>query len=274
MRPIAVSALALGFVIIALPAFGSADEFTNGTSGNWNQRAAAGQAGQPMPADSAPEPSGGNGPASDAPEKKAPSTPMAGYAYGNKGTGSTATAARPRPRYRTQGPVVNMPGFEQTADGGSRLFVQLSQNVPVEERKSPGSITYVLKGASPRVWNNTNALVTVHFNTPVSRARLVPAGKDVHFVIDLRAEATPTWKMTDAGDKGATLTIDFPKGDYLQPAGGGESPSAEGGTPAPGARHGKRGHGKGGKNKAGAAPAAPPPAASAPSTPAPSGPKP
>ncbi|MCW5831783.1 MAG: hypothetical protein KIS78_04940 [Labilithrix sp.] len=76
----------------------------------------------PPPADNADGAGGGSGPASEVPEKKAPSTPMAGYAYGDKPTASSRVA---RTRYRSRGPVVNMPGFEQTADGGSRLFVQL-----------------------------------------------------------------------------------------------------------------------------------------------------
>jgi hypothetical protein len=162
-------------------------------------------------------PQEGSGPNPDTPEApKKPSTSAAGYAYGDK---PAAAKGPPRVKYRRTGPVVNMPGFEQTSDGGSRLFVALSQTVPVEERKAQGSITYVLKGASPRVWNNTNALVTVHFNTPVYRARLVPHGQDLHFVIELRAEATPTWKMNEAaGDKPAMLAIDFPKGDYLSAA--------------------------------------------------------
>ncbi|MBX3210284.1 MAG: hypothetical protein KF764_34955 [Labilithrix sp.] len=194
---------------------------------------------------------GGSGPASDVPEKKAPSTPAAGYAYGDKAPTSSRAA---RTRYRSRGPVVNMPGFEQTADGGSRLFVQLSQNVPVEERKAQGSITYVLKGASPRVWNNTNALVTVHFNTPVSRARLVPQGHDLLFVVDLRSAATPTWKISESADKASVLTIDFPKGDYLEA--GGETPSADrrAAEPRPRAARGKRGGRR----------AAPPPADPAP----------
>lgn len=137
----------------------------------------------------------------------------AGYAYSDKTTRSTSSGPG-HAHYRRTGPVVNIPGFEQTADGGSRLFVQLTQGVPVEERRAQGTITYVLKGASPRVWNNTNALVTVHFNTPVYRARLVPHGADLHFIIELRAAATPTYKVTDNPDKTAILTIDFPKGDY------------------------------------------------------------
>lgn len=185
---------------------------------------------------------GGSGPATDVPEKKAPSTPAAGYAYTDKPRASRAST---HTRYRTRGPVVNLPGFEQTPEGGSRLFVQLTQTVPVEERKAQSSITYVLKGASPRVWNNTNALVTVHFNTPVARARLVPQGQDLHLFVELRAAATPTWKITEAADKSAILTIDFPKGDFLQigettpAAGTGEQePKAQ---PAPAAVRGKRG---------------------------------
>ncbi|MBX3211796.1 MAG: hypothetical protein KF850_07165 [Labilithrix sp.] len=180
---------------------------------------------------------GGSGPASEVPEKKAPSAPMAGYAYSDK---PTASSRAPRSRYRARGPVVNMPGFEQTADGGSRLFVHLSQGVPVEERAAQGSITYVLKGASPRVWNNTNALVTVHFNTPVARARLVPRGQDLLFVVDLRSAATPTWKMSESADKTSMLTIDFPKGDYLQAGGEVAATDGQPAEPRPAAR-GRRG---------------------------------
>ena len=168
--------------------------------------------------------------------------------------------------YRHTGPVVNLPGFEQTPDGGSRLFVALSQQVPVEEHKAQGSITYVLKGASARVRNNTNALVTVHFNTPVTKARLVPHGKDLHFVIDLRAAATPTWKVTENQDKTAVLQIDFPKGDYVKADGGEAAVSeagAEQGDQAAEAAAPKKALGKK-KSGKGAAPAKPAPAPTGP----------
>lgn len=174
-----------------------------------------------------PAPSGSGGSTPDETEpKRGPTTPAAGYAYSDKPTRNKPAAPSKgsrRARQRRQGPTVNMPGFEQTADGGSRLFVQLSQSVPVEERRAQGSVTYVLKGASPRVWNNTNALVTVHFNTPVTRARLVPQGKDLLFVVELRAAVSPTWKMIETQDKTAMLAIDFPPGDFL---------AAEGSDPA------------------------------------------
>ncbi|MBX3230175.1 MAG: hypothetical protein KIT84_24920 [Labilithrix sp.] len=160
---------------------------------------------------------GGNGPATDEGTEKKAEAPakstnnVGGYGYSDK----PAAGAAPRVRYKSSGPTVAMPGFEQTSDGASRFFVQLSQSVAVEERRAQGSVTYVLKGASPRVYNNTNALVTVHFSTPVSRARLVPAGKDLLFVLDLRAAASPTYKVTETADKGAQLTIEFPKGDWF-----------------------------------------------------------
>jgi hypothetical protein len=95
------------------------------------------------------------------------------------------------------------------------LFVQLTQQVPVEERKAQGAVTFVLKGAHVRTFNDTNALVTVHFNTPVSRARLVPQGNDLLFIVDLRAAASSTFKFQDNQDKTSTLMIDFGKGDFV-----------------------------------------------------------
>ncbi len=116
------------------------------------------------------------------------------------------------------GPVATLPGFEMLAEGGSRLFVELTQQVPVEERRARGTLTYVLHGAHVAVHNNTNPLVTVHFNTPVASARLVPAGHDLLFVVSLRANATPTWKVNPGKEGTSVLTVDFPKGTYLSGA--------------------------------------------------------
>lgn len=203
------SVLALGLAVFAVPAFAQS------TQANPDVLPAA----------------GGNGPTNDQQSTAPASTTIdnSGSSSGTKSTSNlngatfsdkpTRSSGAPRGSYRATGPTVNMPGFEPTTDGGSRFFVQLSQSVPVEERKANGSVTYVLKGASPRVWNNTNPLVTVLFNTPVSRARLVPSGKDLLFVLDLRAAASPTWKMNDGGTNGATLAIDFAKGDFVNTSG-------------------------------------------------------
>jgi hypothetical protein len=97
--------------------------------------------------------------------------------------------------------------------------------VPVEERRAAGSITYVLKGAHLRVHNDSNALVTVHFNTPVFRARLTPQGNDLLFILELRSAATPAFKMTANPDKSSTLQIDFPKGNFISGDGSESLPS-------------------------------------------------
>ena len=86
-------------------------------------------------------------------------------------------------------PDAILPGFETLADGSTRLFVQLHQAGHVRRAKAAqGTLTYVLKGAHVDKRNNFNPLVTVHFNTPVTSARLVPHGSDLWFVVDLRAQ--------------------------------------------------------------------------------------
>ena len=57
-------------------------------------------------------------------------------------------------------PILNL--IRMTAlMGGSRVFVQLTHAVPVEEHKAAGEVTYILKGAHVVERNNENALVTI-----------------------------------------------------------------------------------------------------------------
>jgi hypothetical protein len=157
--------------------------------------------------------------------------------------------ARPIPatRPRTYAfPVATLPGFEMLPDGGSRLFVEITRKVNVEEKRAARVLTFVLKGTRVVYRNNENALVTVHFNTPVSRARLLPSGRDLLFSVDLRADATPAWKMvTDEDDGSATLQVDFPKGSFL-PTGALPDPPSDNPPPpvpsAPPPKQAWRGH--------------------------------
>ena len=154
-----------------------------------------------------------------------PAFPATGYGW------STAPAHRhPRrgpwrkhvqaARAQSERPDALLPGFETLADGSTRLFVLMSRPVQYQVKAARGTLTYVLEDAHVDKRNNYNPLVTVHFNTPVTSARLVPHGRDLWFVVDLRAPATPTVTMDAAKDGGAMLRIEFPKGDYLpgQPA--------------------------------------------------------
>jgi hypothetical protein len=109
-------------------------------------------------------------------------------------------------------------GFETLADGSTRLFVELSQPVKYETKTAGGVFTCVLKGAHVDRRNNYNPLVTVHFNTPVTSARLVPHGANLSLVVALRAKVTPAVTMDATKEGGAMLRVEFPKGDYVRVA--------------------------------------------------------
>lgn len=182
-------------------------------------------------------PAGTDGTAAPAASSSAAVIPATGYGW--------SPSPAPRHHVRAVRAVANpntphaiMPGFEMLADGSSQLFVELTKPVAYDTKASRGGIVYVLKGARVEKRNNYNPLVTVHFNTPVTSARLVPHGKDLWFVIDLRTSVQPTVTMDAAKDGGAVLRIGFPSGSYLPmqkmaPAPAPTPPPAASGTPAP-----------------------------------------
>src|SRR6266545_1079784 len=124
--------------------------------------------------------------------------------------GARSADSKPRP----DAAVATFPGFRLLSEGRTRVYVELSKPVSVEEHRAAGTLTYTLRGAQVLVRNNKNALITTHFSTPVARARLVPAGSDLNLVIELRKSVSATHQVV-AGDNGsARLEIDFPAGDY------------------------------------------------------------
>ena len=142
---------------------------------------------------------------------------------------SAKKVAKPRAK-ANPGLVATLPGFEMLADGSSRLFVELTHTANVTERRDAHALSYVIHGAHVVHRNNQNALVTVHFNTPVTRARLLPVHGDVVFAVELRAASAPVWRMVDGPDGTGVLQIDFPKGSFL-PVGEGLGRDHPGGRP-------------------------------------------
>ncbi len=116
------------------------------------------------------------------------------------------------------GASVVEPGFELLASGGSRFYVELGQAVPIEQRKAKGSITFVLKGARNTFRNNLNPLVTEHFNTPVRRAKLQRAGRDLLFVMELRQDVAATHQIVTNKEGHAVLQVDFGAGTFVRDA--------------------------------------------------------
>lgn len=113
-----------------------------------------------------------------------------------------------------EGPVALFTGFRTLPDGSTRVFVDLSERVQVTKRDGEQELTYTLKGARLVSKNNENALDTKHFNTPVSRARLVPKDDDIELVIELRAESKPAHRVLRRDGEAAQLQIDFPAGSF------------------------------------------------------------
>ena len=141
--------------------------------------------------------------------------------------GGAARGRAPR-RARPDAALATFPGFRLLPDGKSRIYVELTKAVSVDERRAAGMLVYVLHDARVPVRNNRNALITTHFPTPVGRARLLSAGPDVELLIDLRQAASATHKVVAGENGGARLEVDFPAGDYPPVPGLFEPPAATG----------------------------------------------
>jgi hypothetical protein len=174
------------------------------------------------------------------------------------GAGSKETHGAGRGRHaahaRQDAAVATFPGFRLLPDGRSRIYVELTKAVSVEERRADALLVYVLRDARVPVRNNRNALITTHFATPVARARLLAKGPDLELVIDLRQTTAATHKVVASDNGGARLEVEFPAGDY---------PPAPGiFEPAPGKRKTREGGEPEASDQA-AAPSAAPPSATA-----------
>jgi len=148
---------------------------------------------------------------------KVSGTPGSGNVGGKKPT--AATTVGKKVAKVSNAIVAEWPGFRNTPDGGSEVMVEFSKAmVSPSEHKAAGTITYVFKGAHVIKSNNQNPLLTVHFNTPVLSARLVPKKGELHLVIDLRpgVDAIPGAGMRAGAEAGGQqFFVKFPAGSYL-----------------------------------------------------------
>ncbi len=131
--------------------------------------------------------------------------------------GKAKGAATGKGKVKETGNIAQWPGFRLTDDGGSEVMVEFSQTPTAPtEHVAAGSVTYVFKGAHVSKHNNQNPLLTVHFNTPVASARLVPKKGELHLVVDLRANATASSGLRASSDgDGQQFFVKFPSGTWL-----------------------------------------------------------
>lgn len=122
--------------------------------------------------------------------------------------------------------VLTWTGFERT-DASSRVFFQLSTSVEPEISVEGMRVFVKLPRTSVKIRNNRRKLITKFFKTPVNEVKVSRTGKDVLVVLELRWEATPTWRF-EAGPNGYTvLVMEFPDTQDQMQAGPSEASGAE-----------------------------------------------
>lgn len=108
--------------------------------------------------------------------------------------------------------VMTWTGFERT-QASSRVFFQLSSDVPYEVSSQGNLISLRLPNTSPSVRNNIRRLDTRYFRTPVTEVTMRRSGADMVISISLRREAAPEVAMMEGENGYRILIIDFPDTD-------------------------------------------------------------
>jgi len=151
-------------------------------------------------------------PTTAAPEAAAPAQPgtMGGYSWRDKPRRSKRKKKAAR-RIDPDKPLATYPGFTLQPDGTSKIWLSVNKKVPVEVRKAPGRIVFVLRQVQVGVRNNSNPLVTTHFPTAVASARLVASKNGAELVIELRDRVQPSHRVTDGPSGAMLLEVTVPR---------------------------------------------------------------
>lgn len=97
-------------------------------------------------------------------------------------------------------------------DGTSQIWIHLSKAVPIQHKAAEGSVSFILEDTYVRTYNNTHALVTTHFNTPVAAARLKRLrGGKTQLTILLREKAALQKQLVPGPRGTAYLRINIPR---------------------------------------------------------------
>lgn len=159
----------------------------------------------------------GSAAGSAAPAK--PTAPMRGYSWTDKHR-HRGHHKRVHLHFDPNAPIATFPGFRMLPGGRSMVWVSVDHQVPVQVHRAAGRITYVLSGAQVSIRNNTNALITTYFDTPLSRARLVPVKQGTEVVLELREKVEPSYKVLSgpAGSMVLQVTLPPPAGSFRPPS--------------------------------------------------------
>ncbi|MFO0571074.1 MAG: hypothetical protein U0263_35905 [Polyangiaceae bacterium] len=152
---------------------------------------------------------GKSGEATPTDEKEKKPSIVPGYSWTDKP--AKPGKWKPRKKVDPNAPLATYPGFRMLGDGSSQVWVHVSRKVNVTAATTGGLPTFVLVGAHVSVHNNTNALVTEFFDTPLARARLKPDAAGAQLVLEMREQAAAKHRVVDGPGGTMTLFIDLPK---------------------------------------------------------------
>ena len=133
-----------------------------------------------------------------------------GFSWTDAPKSKSKSKSKPRARRRAppvdlSKPLATYPGFRMLQDGRSEVWLLVTRQVAVSSREAKGEVVYFIEGAQVGVNNNTNPLVTTHFNTPVSRAYLRRVKRGAELVVVLREPVAPTHATTV--EPGGTMVL-------------------------------------------------------------------
>ncbi len=136
---------------------------------------------------------------------------MGGYSWTEKPARRKAAATKRKRRVAAKGPLATYPGFRVLPNGVSELVLRVSKKVDVRMQKSNGRVAFVLPSVQVGVRNNTNPLITTHFETPLARARLVEHEDGAELVLELREVVVPKFSISEAPGGAMALLITLPR---------------------------------------------------------------
>jgi hypothetical protein len=152
--------------------------------------------------------------ADPAPEPPKAPTNTGGYSW-QDAPRKPASKAKPKARFKVKfdrtAPHATFPGFRMLSDGSSVVWVVLDRRVEVVVTRAQGRVSYLMRGAQVSIRNNTHALVTTHFNTPMSRTRLLPVAGGAELVVELREAVEPTHEIVQGPRGMMVLRVRLPR---------------------------------------------------------------
>lgn len=107
-------------------------------------------------------------------------------------------------------PTATLPGFTMNEDGTSRVFLEVSADVPVSESKNQLMLAYRFAGVTVPERVNRLPIPTTHFETPVASVQVLQIDGAAELRIVLRQDTEPTTRLKRSPG-GTVLSVDFPR---------------------------------------------------------------